>query len=503
MLLLFHAGIFFLTSSSAQVSLQIDSAFSTNMVLQRNKPITVWGKGNPGTSVSVSFHGDKITGKIKTDSTWLLVLKSQPANGSPATLLVTAGIDSVTVQNILVGDVWLCIGQSNMEWPLINEQFFSEEKSERAPPNLRIYNPVYAGKNIYAKPYTDSVLASLNTTRFYQGCWEECDSNSRKNMSAVSYYFGKEIITRTGVPVGLINLSIGGAPLETFIDIRALQQNKQFATKVTGNWLKNNSIPVWVRDRGEQNVGALPNVISDEMGKNHAYKPGFAYASGIHPRINLPICGIICYQGESNAQEMARVEEYGRLTALMVQDYRNKWKNPSLPFYFVQLSSIDTTSYKSQLWPEFRNEQRKMLAYIPRTGMAVTSDIGALNDVHPTNKREVGKRLARWALLNEYKQKQIVSGPLPTVAKYTAGKVIIQFQYVGSSLKTNNNAPVAGFSVPDSKIKSAKIAGSKVILTVDHKTKPKLVYYSWQPYATGNLINSEGLPASTFKISIR
>ncbi|HMT97412.1 MAG TPA: sialate O-acetylesterase, partial [Ferruginibacter sp.] len=331
--------------------------------------------------------------------------------------------------------------------------------------------------------------------------WQQCDSSSVKLMSAVAYYFAKKIISDTGVPIGIINLSIGGAPLETFISTEAYSNHPSFSKKVNGNWLTNDALPVWVRERGKQNVEESINVPADEHGLNHAYKPGFAFEAGIKPLLQMPVRGILCYQGESNAQEIERISEYADLSALMVSDYRKNWKQPQLPFYFVQLSSIDTVKYKGQLWPEFRNEQRKMLQLISNSGMAVCSDIGAKDDVHPTNKKEVGERLARWALNKTYKQKIVPSGPLPLKAIYSKGKVIVSFEYTAKGMKTADGTVIKGFSIDGKNESAASFGDSGIIIPVS--TKPQYIYYGWKPFSNGNLINSENFPASTFKIKVK
>ena len=178
-------------------------------------------------------------------------------------------------------------------------------------------------------------------------------------MSAVGYYFAKAITDSEKIPIGLINLAIGGAPIETFISREVFQADKRFTKKVQGDWLTNESLPLWARDRGRQNVGANKNGYADDLGLNHGYKPGFAYASGIAPITNFPIKGILWYQGETNAQEPQRIKEYRALMHLLINDYRKKFKEPAMPFYWVQLSSIDTAKYKSHYWPQFRDEQRK------------------------------------------------------------------------------------------------------------------------------------------------
>ena len=185
----------------------------------------------------------------------------------------------------------------------------------------------------------------------------------------------------------------------------------------------------------------------------------------------------------------------------MVDDYRKKWKQPQLPFYFVQLSSIDTVKYKGQLWPQFRNEQRKMLQLIPNIGMAVCSDIGAKDDVHPTNKKDVGERLARWALNKLYKQNIVPSGPLPLNAVYSKEKVIVSFQYMAKGLKTSDGKAIREFSIDGKNETEANFGDSGIIIPVI--SKPQYIYYGWKSFSDGNLINSENLPASTFKITVK
>lgn len=493
--------LFLLLPLSGQAQLQLAKIFSDNMILQREQPVHVWGKALPGTTVSVSFAGKINSVRTKPDSSWGVYFPAQKANVHPQVLSVRSGNEKIIVQNILLGDIWICIGQSNMEWPVMQEMHYKEELKSSNQFLLRFYNPTYAGKNIFGTAFTDSVAQKLTTEKFYQGIWQSCDSNSFKTMSAVAYYFGKEVVQKIKVPIGLINLAIGGVSLETFIDTAVLKNSRQFAAKVNGDWMLNTTLPVWIRERGHQNIGSLQQIPGDETGKNHAYKPGFAFEAGIRPLLKMPVKGILCYQGESNAQEMERVNEYAALSKLMVDDYRIKWKQRQLPFYFVQLSSVDTIKYKGHLWPEFRNEQRKMLQLIPYSGMAVCSDIGAKDDVHPANKKDVGERLARWALSNTYKQAVVPSGPLPVKAVYTNGNVIVSFQYMARGLKTSDDGKIKGFSLDGTTEAPAVFGNSGVLIYT--KEKPVYIYYGWRPYSNGNLVNSENLPASTFKIKVK
>lgn len=486
----------------ATSQVKIAKIFSDNMVLQRHRPVIFWGKGVPGKQVRVSFSNEEKIAVVKADSSWDIYFKKQKANPNPQSIQISSGKETIELKNILIGDVWLCSGQSNMEWALSKEMHFKEEVKNTAQPLIRFYNPSPAGRYVYGVAYTDSLNKRLNTGDFYEETdWQQCDSNTVKAMSAVGYYFAKNIVASENIPIGLINLSIGGAPVETFISRETLQNSKQFYAKVKGNWLENDNLPEWTRERGKQNVGNNVNGYGDDLGLNHAYKPGFTYASGVAPIITMPIKAVLWYQGESNSLELPRVEEYRDLLHLLINEYRKKWKQPSMPFYWVQLSSIDTAQYKSQYWPQFRDEQRKLLTEVKNGGMAVCSDIGFKNDVHPTNKKTVGERLARWALNKTYKRDIVPSGPLPSQAKYNNGNIVIRFQYTAKGLETAGSQPLRGFSIDGRTGVVAVIQKNTIVIPV--KEKPAFVFYAWKPFTDANLVNSELLPASTFKIKVK
>jgi sialate O-acetylesterase len=477
--------------------LRIAKIFSDEMVLQRDMPVKIWGQGIPGKRVTVTLKDQSASTVVKGDSSWLIQLKKQNASSRGIDLVIACENEQRVIRNILFGDIWLCIGQSNMQWPLKLEKHYREEIASANQPLIRLYNPSYAGQDIYNAPFNDSVINRLNPGRFYEGQWSQCDTSTAKNMSAVAYYFGKSIAASEQVPIGLINLAIGGAPIETFVRKDALERHAKFKPKVKGDWLNNASLPAWARERGLQNTARQKNVRTDDLGPNHGFKPGFAYAAGISPITQLPIKGIIWYQGESSAEEIERVREYGELQKLMVSDYRLQWKQINMPFYWVQLSAIERA-----LWPEFRDEQRKLLKEIPYSGMAVSSDIGDRTNVHPTNKKFVGDRLARWALHTTYGRKNVLpSGPLPSGAKYRKGEITIEFEFAGVGLTTQDGKPLQGFSIDGENEIKAKMKNKRVIISVSEK--PAFVYYGWKPFTDANLVNEEGLPASTFKINVQ
>lgn len=481
--------------------LQFSKVFENNMVLQREKQIRIFGNALPGWKITVVFSATRKTAVTQADSTWSVVFPKQKSNGAGQSVTIKSHNQSIVLSNILMGDVWLCIGQSNMEFPMQNEMHFNQAVKESNNPAIRLFNSTFIGKYVVGVSFTDSMMERLHADGFYSGNWKVCDSNSFRPMSAVAYYFAKDVFERTHVPIGIINLAIGGAPLETFIRLDALKQSRSFNKKVNTNWLNNSSIPVWVKQRGAENIGNNKILFKDEFGPNHGYKPGFAYAAGIQPISGLPIKGVLLYQGESNAQEIDRVNEYAELQKLLISDYRKQWKQPDLPFYWVQLSSIDTFNYKSQLWPKFRDEQRRLLSMVKHSGMAVCSDIGAVNNVHPKDKKAVGERLARWALFNNYHLMINPSGPLPLKAVYKNGIVTIYFKYAGERILAADNKIINGFSIDGKDPIKAIVKNKRILISI--KQKPAFVFYGWKSYSDANLINSDLLPASTFKIVVQ
>lgn len=479
----------------ASAQLRVAPQFSDNMVLQSNRPITIWGTGNSGSLIRCRFKAFTSETTVDKNGQWKLQLPPHNVSTIPETLRVEMEHESISLNNILIGDVWLCVGQSNMEWPMSRELHWKTEQEKANQPLIRFLNPPPAGRYVYNVRFKDSLLKRLNEEKFYLwDGWKISTQSTAAEMSAVAYFFAKRIQQDVNVPIGLINLSIGGAPLESFIGLEALTADTAFRQKANGNWLYNDALPVWIRQRGLQNLENVNYRYGDENGPNHAFKPGFAFKSGVLPLKDFPISGVLVYQGESNAEETARVEEYGKLFSLLTAQYRQLWGRPELPFYWVQLSSIERP-----LWPAFREAQRKLLDSIKYSGMAVTTDHGLPNDVHPPNKKIVGERLARWALKDVYRLPIVASGPIPVRAKYKRHQVVVRFSHA-DGLQTSDGEPLREFSFDGKTSISAKIRNKKVVIPA--LEKPDAVWYGWQPFSKGNLVNREGLPASTFHIPI-
>ncbi|NCI45411.1 sialate O-acetylesterase [Sediminibacterium sp. WSJ-3] len=481
--------------------LRLASVFSDNMVLQRDKPVCIWGTGIPGSNIRVRFAGEELNTVVAADSAWRVYGKKRKPGNRSYTLSVSSGKEVLVLENILIGDVWIVSGQSNMEWPMVREMHWKAEAGKIASPLIRFNNPPPAGRYVYGTVYTDSLRRRLTPDSFYLwNRWQVCDSSTARNMSAVAYYFARTIVDAKNIPIGVINLSIGGAPIETFIRAGTLRDDARFNAKVSGNWLENTALPQWIRQRGKENIGVFTDTSGDLTGPGHAYKPGFAYEGGIQPLRLFPIKGLIWYQGESNSLEAERAGEYPDLMRLLISDYRKEWKDPRMPVYWVQLSSIDTPYYQSQFWPLFRDGQRKLLMETTNTGMAVSSDIGLASNVHPTNKKAVGERLARWALKQEYGLPLVPSGPLPVNAVYRNGGVVLTFQYA-EKLRASDGTALHGFSLDGKKEAEAFIRGNTVVIPCAEK--PVQVYYGWKPFSDGNLVNGENLPASTFLLQVK
>jgi sialate O-acetylesterase len=340
--------------------------------------------------------------------------------------------------------------------------------------------------------------------KFFKGQWGVDGPKVSPDFSAIGWWFAQRVQSATKIPQGMVSWSIGGAPIETFIRTEALGAEPSLVAKLKGDWEKNPAIDGWVRQRAREHFGKAQEP-RDAMGIQHFYKPGFAWNAGPALATWMPIKGVLWYQGESNSLNEVSAKEYPLMFKTLVADWRSQWGQPNLPFLWVQLSSIDTKGYKSQQWPFFRDAQRRLLTEIPNSGMAVSSDVGAENDVHPRDKKTVGERLARWALHHVYGQKQIVpSGPLALEAKASAGTVTVRFAH-GRGLKARDGKPLREVEVAgaDGVFTSAEAQIRGETLVIKTSGTPTKVRYGWVPWSQANLVNGEGLPASTFEIEVK
>jgi sialate O-acetylesterase len=497
--------------SAPGVGLSLAPWFADNLVLQRDARVPVWGTAKAGERVIVSFAGQRKTTLADASGRWQVVLDPLPASFEPRTLTAEA-TDTLRLTNILVGEVWLAAGQSNMEFPLSREAHASAELPVATNASLRLLNLSFAGQYFYAKPFGANELSRMTPEQFYSGTWRECSPASAKDFSAIAYCFGHELQPELHVPVGIIHLAVGGSPTEAWIRRAALAGEPELGVMTRGNWLTNAALDDWCRERGHQNLDAPIRaglaVPGDDLGPNHPFKPGFLWDAGPARLRPFAIRGVLWYQGESNALEPRRVRQHEKLFPLLVRDWREQWGQKRLPFLFCQLSSISTNGgYQSSCWPDFRDQQRRFVDTIPDTAMAVTSDLGHPTDVHPRNKRDVGHRLAVAALATVYGREIEFSGPSVLSAERRGNQVVVRFAHANGLSTTDGKTP-AGFEIAGEDGKFfpaiAAIERDSVALTCPQVPQPDQVRYAWQPFPTPpqNLVNAAGLPASTFRVAV-
>ena len=466
--------------------LQLPAVYSDNMVLQRNEPLTITGKGDAGEAVRVSIAGKEARGKVSANGTWSVTLPALEAGG-PYTLQVASGGKRLTYRNVLVGEVWLCSGQSNMEWPLEKCATAATDLQAAANDRIRLYD-MKPYRRPDAQAWSEAALDSLNRLEFFRPTsWTVCSAEAAAGFSAVAYHFGRMLQDSLQVPVGLICNALGGAPAEAWVGREALE--REFPA-IMRNWMQNDFVQDWVRKRALTNTQQAQTPL-----QRHPYEACYLYETAIRPLTSYRIKGCIWYQGESNAHN---TEAHERLFKLLVNSWREAWQSAEMPFYYVQLSSLNRPS-----WCWFRDSQRRLLAEVAHSGMAVCTDIGDSLDVHPRRKKEVGERLARQALHHTYGKAWVVpSGPLYKGVVFEQGRAYVTFDHA-TGLTTSDGAPLREFELAGDNGRyhaaRAEIVGDRVVVSSEAVQEPCRIRYAWRPFTRANLVNAAALPASTFQ----
>lgn len=465
--------------------LQLSQLYSDNMVLQREEEIVLSGIANAGDVVTVTIGRQKRKAITASNGKWSVVLDPLQT-GNPYTLTISTSKKKYVFNNVLAGEVWLCSGQSNMAF-MVKEGAEKREQLAKASskPQIRFFDmkPRWLTNS---EEWDVSALDSLNRLQYYKETkWQECNEQTAANVSAIAYEFGMMLSDSLHVPVGLIINAIGGSACESWIDRKTLEFSYP---DILYSWKENDRIQPWVRERASLNVKQSSNKL-----QRHPYEPCYLFEAGIAPLAKYPVKGVIWYQGESNAHN---IEVHEILFPLLVESWRKNW-NKELPFYYVQLSSLDRPS-----WTWFRDSQRRMLKDIRCVGMAVSSDCGDSTNVHPTRKKEVGDRLARLALHDTYGKTLTPSGPLFRSVEFTNGAAFVTFDFNegmhssdGESLKTFEIAEHEGVFFAA----MAEVVDGRIKVWSKEVKNPRFVRYGWQPFTRANLVNKEGLPASTFR----
>jgi sialate O-acetylesterase len=501
-----------LAATVARAEISLAPIFGDHMVLQRDAPLPVWGEAAPSAQITVQFAGQTKTAVAASDGSWKVVFDRLPASAEGRVLTVTNGDDTATINDILVGEVWLCAGQSNMEFRLKSDAFTQTALAQADIPDLRLNLWRYGTQWIFNRPFSPAEVATLAPEKFYTNSWAASSAQSAAEFSAIGWYVGRELQRKLGVPVGVISLAAGGSPTEAWIRRDALASQPALFGMTRGNWLENPLFDDWVKLRGHQNLDKpladgvmVPSSPFSDLGPNHPFKPAMLWEAGIARIIPFAVRGVLWYQGESNSLELWRERQHEQLFPLLVRDWRAQWGEGDFPFYWVQLSGISDKGYKSQYWPEFRDSQRRFAQMLPNTGFAVSSDKGAQNDVHPTNKRDVAARLARVALAQTYSENIEYSGPAPQSLRRDGSTLVVTFTHA-NGLRTSEGQAVRGFEIAGTDgifhPASVKIEGATVVLSSTGVLVPQQVHYAWQPFPDANLINDDELPTSTFTISL-
>ena len=500
-------------SSTVYAKVIPSTIFDDNMVLQREKPVPVWGKADPGEAVEVKFAGQTLKTKADADGKWEVTLAPMKANAKGQTMTLK-GKNTVTFKNILVGDIWLCGGQSNMEWRIASGVINGDEHLKEAGkyPLIRRIKVIRTASDIPAENIQ------------VQTRWSVCSPATAKNYTAAGYYFARRIHIETGVPIGILDDNWSGSPIQPFIvptaykDIPALKKEWQSASSFvpgTPEYKKHiqgliKRANTWVAKAEAALEKGEPVPVAPGL---RPYPPaGYRYNIMMAPIVRFPIKGALWYQGCSNWRDGMKYYHYMHA---LVNGWRAAWKD-DFPFFFVQLAAYMKATDDPQGGNGFalvREAQRKAMD-IPKSGMACTIDIGMENDIHPKNKYDVGERLALWALRDVYGKKDVVvSGPLFKSMEIKGNQAILSFDYAKGLMTANKtglekpvktDAKPAHFAIAGAdKVwywADAKIDGEKVILSSDKVKTPVAVRYAYRAYPDGvNMYNAAGLPMVPFR----
>jgi len=447
--------------------------FTDNMVLQRGIADPVWGWAEPGQKIEVSLNGKSVSAVAGADGKWMAQV-GPFAEGGPFTLTVS-GPRTVTLNNVMVGDVWICSGQSNMEMG-IGMIKAPEEIAKATNPNIRLFT---VAKDVANAP-----------RELTKGNWDVCSPETVTKagwggFSAVGYFFGKTIQESQNVPVGLIHTSWGGTIAEAWTSAGALKA----------------ALPEFIPAVEQVEAAAKNPPAPSADQKNNPNVTTVLYNAMISPLLPYGIKGAVWYQGESNA---ARAKQYQTLLPTMIKDWRRAFGVGDFPFYIVQLANFmkPKTEPGDSAWAELREAQAMTAQSLPQSGLAVAIDIGDAADIHPVNKQEVGRRLALNALAGTYGGKIEYSGPVYDSVKTAEGKLTFTFSHAGG-LASKEGAKLQGFAIAGEDKKwvwaDAVIEGKTVTLSSPQVPKPVAARYDWADNPNGNLINEAKLPAVPFR----
>ncbi len=468
-----------------------------HMVVQRGLPVHIWGMAEPGETVSVAFRQNERRSVADQLGRWSVYLPPGDAGG-PFEMEI-AGSNRYLLKDVLVGDVWVAAGQSNMEWPLRWAADAEKEIAAARYPHIRLVRAMHKTSEYPA----DNLVGEM---------WSECTPETAAGFSAVAYHFGRLIQASTGVPIGLIQTAWGGTPVDGWTSRHAIAEDPSLMP-VFAEWdarmqdyalerlRYHRAAKDWEKatEADRRKHRPVPPPPEKPVGAGSPWEPGVLYNAMVAPITPFAIRGVIWYQGEANGSKL-RAPLYGKLFQAMIKDWRRAWGLGDLPFLFVQLANYHAPNSD---WPDLREGQREALA-LPATAMAVTIDVGTPDNIHPPDKKTVGMRLSLAARALAYGEKVEYSGPSPRRGELEHRAAVIRFDHARGL--TARGGAVRGFELAgqngDFVPAEAAIEGSSVEVRSSRAKHPVWVRYGWKDNPDCNLYNSSGLPASPFRLRI-
>ncbi|TWT89359.1 sialate O-acetylesterase [Neorhodopirellula pilleata] len=485
-----RAGLFLsiaLASQMAIADVTLPNIFSNSMVLQRDHSNKIWGKGEPGESITVTIDSQKHSTSADDAGQWSVSLDPMEV-GEPKELVVQ-GKNEIRLTDVLVGEVWICSGQSNMQWSVSASNNFALEQAAAGHPNIRMINFPQVG--------TQDPIWSHNDRK-----WMVCSPQTVGGFSAVGYFFARQLNQTLNVPIGMINNAWGGSACEAWINRDTLAADEQFKPLME-RWSNSESRFADLSaktDRNENEEKEFKNLGNQMRGNS---RPGNIYNGVLKSHLGYGIRGAIWYQGESNA---GRAYQYRELFPLMIDSWRKEWGQGDFPFYWVQLADFmgEKSEPAESAWAELREAQTMTMEKLPHTGQAVIIDIGEGKDIHPRNKVDVGMRLARWALANEYGLSIPFRSPQYKSMEVTGNKVVLSFDHIGNGWRPFDVNELRGFTIAgeDHQFVNAKataLPDGRVEVSADAVQSPAAVRYGWADNPIVNLYNKDDLPLTPFR----
>jgi sialate O-acetylesterase len=497
--------LFVFCAAALRADVSLAPLFTDHAVLQRDKPVPIWGRADAGEPITVTFHGQTVGATAASDGRWIVYLDALPASAEPAYLVVT-GKNKIAVHDVLVGEVWLCSGQSNMEFAVRN-------------PTKAIFRVANAEEEVAAANYPlirqfkVALAESDAPTDAMDGSWAVCSPATAGEFTAVGYFFARDIYEKLHVPVGLINSTWGGTPIEAWMSPFALDSDPAFAA-VRERWQKgladypaaearfDTELAAWAKAAAEAKAAGkdLPAFGPKRPhGPGDRWTPTGLFNGMINPLLPYALRGVLWYQGESNALHPA---EYHELFPAMITAWRKHFGQGDLPFYFVQLANYSYLKNASGVeWALIREGQAQALD-LPQTAMAVAIDLGEHTNIHPRNKQEVGRRLALIAETRLYGIPGDDSGPMFAGATREGCAMLVHFTQANNGLIAHEN-PVQSLELAgaDKVFHPAQglIEGETLLVSSPDVKDPVAVRYAWSNDPEANLFNGAGLPAAPFR----